>query len=266
MPCAQTWELVRMPWAHGWNLLRIHWHHTWAVVNMLCIIGRPLLENCYSDLISRLRPTFSNFPIRKTLKQTIKYEAKIMGTDTKRIKALMYFWLQKIKVKKSWESFQIQNERRQSWLQKWVSTVCDAILSSSLLSNQTGHFPKKNIYRPQRHWTLFQEQMSKFKSGWLEKASAANIKKNKNRDEAELHNTLTCQLRSRIPKYIWNHDQRRDWHIQKYYSRCQTKVCSKKSNWFKYQSQGLILEKLKCQTRLASLSHFSAPMFKSLAQ
>ena len=53
-------------------------------------------------------------------------------------------------------------------------------------------------------------------------------KTNKYRSEAEPHKTPTFQLRSRIPKNIWNHDRRSDWHFQKNYSSCQAKVCPKK--------------------------------------
>ena len=178
-------------------------------------------------------------------------ERKSWKLIRKQKKALLFFRLQETKVKESWISFQIQNKRRQNWLQKWVSTVGDAILSSSLVSNQTGHFPKKHLQTTKAlnafPWIKVQIQK------WMTRESiTCKHKTNEYRGEVELHNTLTCQLRSGNPKHIWNRDQRRDWQFQKYYSSYQTKSCSKKSNWFKYKSQGLILKKLKCQTRFSS--------------
>ena len=41
--------------------------------------------------------------------------------------------------------FSESKKRRQSWLQKGVSTVCDAILSASLMSKHTGHFVRKHL-------------------------------------------------------------------------------------------------------------------------
>ena len=99
-----------------------------------------------------------------------------METDTKTIKALMYFWLPKIKVKKSWKSFQNQNKRRQSRLQNWVFTVCDAILSPSLMSKQTGHFAKKHLQITKALNAVSRIKVQNQKWMTRENASPANLK------------------------------------------------------------------------------------------
>ena len=62
---------------------------------------------------------------------------KSLKIDTKTMKALKYFWLQKMKVKQSWEKLE-PNQNASEFASKKVSTVsvCDAILSSLLMSKR----------------------------------------------------------------------------------------------------------------------------------
>ena len=45
------------------------------------------------------------------------------------------------------------------------------------------------------------------------------------RRSGTLQHILTCELRLRFPKDIWNHDRRCDGHVEKYTS-CKSRVCS----------------------------------------
>ena len=154
MPWAQTCDLVRMPRAHRWTILRIHWYHTCTVVKMLCIIGRLSFENCYLDLMSKLwrckTLELSQIPYEKNLEANnqVQIRSKIYRNWPQNIESTdAHFGLQKYKSEEVMKTgFQIQNKRPQSWLQKRVLAVCDAIWSSWQMSKQIGYIAKEHLH------------------------------------------------------------------------------------------------------------------------
>ena len=129
---ANGWTLWRTPCAHGRTLLRIHWYNTWAVVSILyhrqTFVRKSLLGLNIKTLFLLNSWTFSNFLIRKTLQQTIKfkYEAETRGNLHENNKRLVVF------LQKKWSHEKVFRVKTKdvSWLQNWLSTVSDAILSS----------------------------------------------------------------------------------------------------------------------------------------
>ena len=77
---------------------------------------------------------------------------------------------------------------------------------------------------------------------------------------------LACQLRSRIPKNIWNYDRRCDWNCEKYYrSCCQSRVCCKKSNWDKYfWTFDRVCWKVDMSIISFQVAPFCCPMFQEI--